>query len=509
MEEEKERQQYINSTIIEKGYNPEKLSNFITRIKGTDINSISFEELKILIEQFKNEELSKTILSVNLKKDNNNLFNLYSPCEYNIETAIQQESEMLKLEREKKKINVIINEPKIESSGFFTQKIYSFVISSEELNSKVKRTYNDFEWFKNQLNQRYPFILVPPIMKESIFEKININPLNTLNNLNVFKKKDNNNESNKSENDLLELKKRYLTRFINAVLRKKILRTSPLTFEFLKLEQKDFENYKKALNEKPFTLKVSLSNLKTIKGQINVVLNENKIKEANNIPKILSITQDLYYKLKSNFDNIINDFNLISNHMKELADNFYKLKIQSKEINHSKEIINLYKNLELVFNSWSSSYLNQSKFFKEDFWEFFDYNLLEYNEYDVINKQYLNYKNEYENLANKLLNKKENLFQNKNYSKWEVEPGLENDIQFFKNDKKASFNLMCYKETKYVEAEKKVVVTGMNMIIQQFNKLKKYQGERAKIYFDGLKERNQTITADAFNLIKLFSVKTQ
>ena len=195
--------------------------------------------------------------------------------------------------------------------------------------------------------------------------------------------------------------------------------------------------------------------------------------------------------------------------MKELADNFYKLKIQSKEINHSKEIINLYKNLELVFNSWSSSYLNQSKFFKEDFWEFFDYNLLEYNEYDVINKQYLNYKNEYENLANKLLNKKENLFQNKNYSKWEVEPGLENDIQFFKNDKKASFNLMCYKETKYVEAEKKVVVTGMNMIIQQFNKLKKYQGERAKIYFDGLKERNQTITADAFNLIKLFSVKTQ
>ena len=67
MEEEKERQQYINSTIIEKGYNPEQLSNFITRIKGTDINSISFEELKILIEQFKNEELSKTILSVNLK----------------------------------------------------------------------------------------------------------------------------------------------------------------------------------------------------------------------------------------------------------------------------------------------------------------------------------------------------------------------------------------------------------------------------------------------------------
>ena len=194
--------------------------------------------------------------------------------------------------------------------------------------------------------------------------------------------------------------------------------------------------------------------------------------------------------------------------MKELADIFYRLKIQSKEIKHSDDIINLYKNLQLVFNSWSASYLNQSKFFKEDFLEFFDYNLLEYNEYDVINKQYLNYKIVYENHANKLLIKKENLFQNQNFSKWDVEPGLENDVKFFKHDKKASFSLMCYKETKFIEAEKKIVVTAMNMIIQQFNKLKKYQGERAKIYFDELKERNQTITADAFNLIKLFSVKT-
>ena len=241
---EQERQNYINENIIEKGYNPEELSNFIIRTKGMEINLIPFEELKNLIEEFKNEQLSKTISSVQSKKDYS--FDIYSPFEYIINTRKQQESEMIKFENEKKKINVIISEGKIENVGFFSSKIYSFIISSNELNTKVKRTYNDFEWFKNQLNQRYPFILVPPIMKESIFEKININPLNTLNNLNVFKKKDNNNESNKSENDLLELKKRYLTRFINAVLRKKILRTSPLTFEFLKLEQKDFENYKKA-----------------------------------------------------------------------------------------------------------------------------------------------------------------------------------------------------------------------------------------------------------------------
>ena len=58
---EQERQHYINENIIEKGYNPDELFNFITRTKGMEINLISFDELKNLIEQFKNEQLSKTI----------------------------------------------------------------------------------------------------------------------------------------------------------------------------------------------------------------------------------------------------------------------------------------------------------------------------------------------------------------------------------------------------------------------------------------------------------------
>ena len=213
---EQERQHYINENIIEKGYNPDELFNFITRTKGMEINLISFDELKNLIEQFKNEQLSKTISSIQSKKDYS--FDIYSPFEYIINTRKQQESEMMELENENKKINITISEPKIENGGFFSPKIYSFIISSNELNTKVKRTYDDFEWFKNQLNERYPFILIPPIIKEGIFEKININPLNTLNNLNVFKKKDTNNESNKNENYLLELKQRYLTRFFKAVL---------------------------------------------------------------------------------------------------------------------------------------------------------------------------------------------------------------------------------------------------------------------------------------------------
>ena len=56
--EQQEKQKYINDNIIEKGYNPEDLSNFITRLKGVSIEALSLKELKICIEQFKTEQLT-------------------------------------------------------------------------------------------------------------------------------------------------------------------------------------------------------------------------------------------------------------------------------------------------------------------------------------------------------------------------------------------------------------------------------------------------------------------
>ena len=47
--EQQEKQKYINDNIIEKGYNPENLSNFITRLKGVSIEALSLKELQICI----------------------------------------------------------------------------------------------------------------------------------------------------------------------------------------------------------------------------------------------------------------------------------------------------------------------------------------------------------------------------------------------------------------------------------------------------------------------------
>ena len=494
---EQEKQQYINDNLIEKGYNPDDLFNYCYRLKGIGIENLSLNELKNMIENFKNEQLIISLQSLKNKKEKKlTPFEiLYSDCEFISETAKQQETKMMEFEKEKKKLNIKIIEPKKEKGSLFSKDQITFQIVTEELNSKVKRNYSDFEWYKNQLNLRYPFILVPPLIKDAFYSNIN---------LSFFSKKKNE-ENNIEEQENLNMRIRYLNKFMNGILRKKILRTSPITYEFLVLEQKDFEKYKKNLDSNPYKLNIYLRNFKTIKGEIKVSLNKDKAIYVNNLLRIITPTTDLYSKLKNSLNSFINDFNIISTHMKEISIIYEKLLNQSKDIKQSIEIQKLYSDLNNLFSIWSSSYLTQSKFFKNEFSEYFNYMNMEYNELDTIINQFQNQRNEYESFANNINMKKEQLFISQDFANWGVQQGTENQIPLFQNDKKKSFEAMLYNESKVIEAEKKTVVVAINVIIQQFRKLKKYQGERVNQFYQELNKEKEKVFGDCFNFIKFIS----
>jgi hypothetical protein len=494
---EQEKQQYINDNLIEKGYNPDDLFNYCYKLKGIGIENLSLNELKNIIENFKNEQLIISLQSLKNKKEKKSTpFEiLYSDCEFISETAKQPETKMMEFEKEKKKLNIKIIEPKKEKGSLFSKDQMTFQIVTEELNSKVKRNYSDFEWYKNQLNLRYPFILVPPLIKDAFYSNINLSFFS--------KKKDEKNNIEEQEN--LNMRIRYLNKFMNGILRKKILRTSPITYEFLVLEQKDFEKYKKNLDSNPYKLNIYLRNFKTIKGEIKVSLNKDKAIYVNNLLRIITPTTDLYSKLKNSLNTLINDFNIISTHMKEISILYEKLLNQSKDIKQSIDVQKLYSDLNNLFSIWSSSYLTQSKFFKNEFLEYFNYMNMEYNELDTIIDQFHNQRNEYESFANNINMKKEQLFISQDFANWGVQQGTENQIPLFQNDKKKSFEAMLYNESKVIEAEKKTVVVAINVIIQQFRKLKKYQGERVNQFYQEINKEKEKVFADCFNIIKFIS----
>ena len=110
MDEEKlQKLDYINENIIEKGYNPEELSNFIIKKTGIPMDSMNFDQLKNMIDKFKDQSLENTYQSVKskeevqIKESPEDL--LYANQNYDITTQPPQKNKLLELEEKKRKIN--------------------------------------------------------------------------------------------------------------------------------------------------------------------------------------------------------------------------------------------------------------------------------------------------------------------------------------------------------------------------------------------------------------------
>jgi hypothetical protein len=500
MSEVQEKMKYISENVLEKGYNPEDLSNFVVKKVGKPIESIKLDQLKKLIEQFKDLSLAETYKNLETSQEEpkneekEEVQNpLYSPMIYDIKTVPQQDNELLKLENEKQKITITVSEPKKEKSvGVFSKKtIYSYKVECPEIKKEVRRTYADFEWLKNQLGLYYSLRVVPPIIKEPMYFS-----------LDIVNKKD-------SEEVIEQTKVKYLNNFMNSLIQRKIFRTSAILYEFLELDDKDFKTYKDLLNKYKYDLNVTLDNLKTVKNTMKFELKTSELKSANLLGKRCNTISEIYNRIEKNVLNVANDFQNLEMHMKEIGDLFNNLSAQLKFNENAQKMENVYTKLNKIFTSWSVSCGKQNTFFKDDFKLFFNYMNLEIQEMNVINQQFAAYKKEYEDYSAKLLKRKEELFNQKDQSKWSVEPGTEDQIPKYLNNKNLAFEKMLYKETDFQSNEKKVIACTVHFMNKQFNKLMRCQSEKVHQYFSKMKQDNQIIVGDAFNLIKLFSAEKE
>ena len=495
MEEEENTQKlnYINEYIIEKGYNPEDLSNYIITKTGIPMEHMNFERLKELIEQFKDQSLQDTYQSIKTKKvtkkDESPIAPLYSTQTYEIKTSTNLKNTLLELEEKKQYITITISDPKLErTGGFFSKSIYSYRVESSIINKKVRRTYNDFEWLREQLFQRYPLRIVTPIIKENMF-----------NQLDLVEKTD-------TEEMIQSKKAKYLNIFMNKLLQKKIFRTSPIILNFLELDIIGFDKLKDHLSNEKYELNVKFDNLPTWSGKIKCELKEEDIKKADSFNKKYIKLSEIYQKLEKGISNIVSDFKLLENHMKEISAQFVLLNTEINDNPNTNKIKNIFSELNKLFSQWSVSYANQYQYFKSDFKLMFKYLNLETQEMSHIYKSYINYKNEYENFSTLVNKKKEELFESKEYNKWSLAPGTENQLPLFQNIKKIAFEKMLYKETLLITFEKKRVAATVCLLFKQFDKLLKHQGNELEEYFRNLKGKDEFVLGDAVNLIKIFSL---
>ena len=500
-EAEKQKMEYINDNIIEKGYNPEELSNFIIKTTGIPMESLPLEKLKEMVEEFKNKGLTEAYKTIKLnekkmietekekkkkeiekeanEKLTNPLYNLYLPKSYEIETDLQQENKLMELHRNHNQIQVTISEPKKEGKkGLFSKAIMTYRIQCPQLNSEVRRSYSDFEWFRNQLLIRYPLRYIPPICKENVvkqFENI-INKIET--------------------EEYIELRKmRYLQRFMDSVIKKNILKTSPILYEFLVLDNDKFKTYQNKLNNKKYELSISLDNMITMKGKIKCELKENSLQESLNNTKKYNALSDMYNKINNFTSNIVLDFQLLFGHMKQLSQHFQILNqyLAHFQCKNCEDMKNIYNNFIIIFDNWGTYCKNQSEYFNKDFRETFNFLSVGISEMNNIYKKFIEYKNEYETFTSMINKKKEKLFSSKNIEKWGVEPGTEDDIPNYLDNKEVAFSKMLFKETTLLKEEKKRICATIFLMNKQFDKLIKNQNENIKRYYNSVTKNATTV----------------
>lgn len=472
-----QKQKLLNEEIISKGYNPEDLSNFIMRTKGIPPDFILYDDYITIIEDFKNDQLKQTYSFVNSKKKKEEtLFEVfYAPEKYNLKCAKQEETPISPL----KTVQIFVSEP-IKTEGRFFTSYYTFLISCKELNLISRKSYNDIEWLKNKLSEYYPFVLIPPLPKNSFFS---------------------------SDAGGIDSRLRYLNMFFEGLCRKKILRTSKLLYNFISLQDDEFNKYKESFSKATFTLDNELTNYPTNKGEVNFELTRDIAIVSNAFKTSLSPMMSQYNKLNNLLVSLSNDFISISNRMNEIKEICINLEKEAKTTRQCENIQKLFKSFTEIFDIWSKGYIKQSTMINTDFKEYFTYMNMELSTIHNIYESFNDVRNEYEITGQKLKDKKDNLYENKNYAKWDLDPNNTVDVVILEKDKKQAYDAMCYKETKNNKDLKKKLCFIMNMMIWQYGKLCKYQGERSKKFIEHLAISKPDILSDAFTLIKLFSIQ--
>ena len=399
---------------------------------------------------------------------------LYKPQVIEIKLSPKEENKLTELEKDSKKISIKLSEESITKKNIFSYSKFTCKIECPELNSAVIRSLEDLEWLKTQLNEKYPMVYIPPIPSKK-------------------KMKD------------PQIVARFTQKFFNAIIRRKILRTSTLLQDFLTSD--NIETYKKDMKE--FNLAPNMENYKSGKESLKFDFKEEQMYLPQKYLKKLEPIKSLYNNLDLVFTQITTDFQYLNKHFKDASEIFGKLYKSARDTDQSEYTKKVFEKMKAIFNDCSTAYLKQGEFFEKDMKEFFNYIDMEYNEMNNIYNQYMKKKYEFESLGIDYLNKREKLFNEKKYYKWELTKEDEAKLDTFKDNKEEAMKYIC-KEMGINVANLKIQIGSFcNIAMKQFNHITKYVGEQMKEYFESLKEKNKEMIEQGFTISKLINVQIE
>ena len=552
MEEEQEiKQSYLRKEILEKNYDVNLFLEFLITKKGeiaSDINNWTFEELKTVVSEFKNtqnenkkENISPNstfedlpaadnqILKINsistplcskdssksqnnendhinnslynengnkdwlfMNKDENERYSRYSISNYNNNNYLNPEeidclepdhSPFEKIE----KIKIIVGPPKKEYEstglkGFFIKSIYySFLLENiPNKKQKIKRRYTDFEWLRKTLYRLFPGNYIPPL------------PLNTLN-------------INKPEK--VDKYQKYIQYFVDGIMDDKLFKNSSIIYLFFTTEnERDLislmEKYNKV--ERPKCLSYFYSR------EGNMILDENILKKDKK-KELLDIKSDIlknskiFGELNTSLKSLGKEMKQVCDRMTEISNIFKKLYEMS--INNSEKLnyCKYYSDLSLYFKEFGNHEFLQMKNISEELKLHLKYINLHYTVsieelYNIFKFQH----DLYFQVAENLKQKKEILYKNMEYEKWELNP---EDRNININDKKLVMKKMLPNDTRIVNDIRRYLIYYATQLNKENIRIKDVLEKTNNNNFKKLKDKSKQILNEFNGFLGLINSK--
>ena len=497
MEEELEKKQtFLRTNILEKGYDAEEFMNFLQTKKGEfglDLNNWNINELKTAVQEFISSLDKDNILinpqninkegeldnNLNTENNNNNLENNEND---NKEELEQEENQIQNKQLEdiiqcqkvtpseltlQDDVDIKLSFPQKIEGGLFSKSYVTYLMQTTPLDFKLRKRYSDFEWLRHILSLIYINCVIPPLCKKNYTDRFS---------------------------ELLIAKRtRSIEKFMKGILIHPLIKHDEIFYNFISTEnESDFEKKKKIYNK--ITSPSSLKNVKSLSGEINVSVSNEKEIYFQNIKNNADFNINTLQKITKGYKALMNLMDQISDKMKEISQYWKEIYTANLQYFEKPNTVESYNILSKIMQDWSETNKRQKILMNECIREYFRYIKNEFISLKDLAQKVDNNKSIYNKAFEKLNSLKENLFK-QDITTWGLSSFDMDDKNKLLNNKELAFAKMLPRDTKKVDVLRKNYGFYLNSIIWEFERIKDLNNKRHKSW----------ITKFIKNLIEAFT----
>ena len=484
---QEEKQNYLRENILNRGYDANIFINFLKTKKGeegADISNWSMPDLQQVVQEFislntlnymqnqinpqnqpydynqmnqSNPEINETNPQMNQTNEQNNQINEQNNQAQNSEIRALTEKdfgiiipdikECKKTEITElfnfKNVEITVSDPKKVDKGFFSKAYIDFEIKTEPCKLVVRRQHAEFVWLRERLAILYNTDVLPRLPKKG---KVNGDPH-------------------------LQKRIRNLERFLNYLIKDPLIKTSQILFDFLSIENEEEYNKRKKIYNKMRT-PTEFNEIKSLDGKIRLKITEKKEKTIDNVRDNAALNETALKKFNQNFKILREEMNTVINRFLSFSPLFDKLIKISTTFLEDNIIIESYKQMQNLFNSWADILKRQNSFFCNDIKEYLKIISGNYHHMRELVQVVESQKYNYYKLSKNLMSKKIDLFKKGDISSWQLDVNDKNQVGEFSKDRIASYKKMCYKDTMNVIKNKEKYGYYLNRLVSEYIRMR-------------------------------------